>query len=411
MSGRPTVLFLSHLLPYPPHAGAPSRTFNVLRQLSREFDVALVMFSRRSHQRDAATRERSRAALEQQSITAWPAASIPSEDSLGRRIWDHVRSVATSRAYLDFQYRSADFRTQLRDALSRRRPKLIHLDSIDLHGWLDELPDVPTTCTHHDIESHALQRRATRSGSAPMRWYLEHQATLVERLERTLCPTFAANLVMSPLDGQRLARVAPGSRTVVVPNGVDLQYFAPQPHLTPDDERVVFIGSTFSHANSDAVEFLLADIWPRVRRRRPFATLMIVGGCSAAERHRFETSPGVTCVGRVDDIRPYVGPAACSVAPLRVGGGTRIKILDSWALGRAVVSTTLGCEGLEYAERHNILVRDEPDAFADAIVEVLSDERLRIDLGVHGRRTVERRYSWDGVGHALAQTYHGLLTA
>src|SRR5437867_5335530 len=249
MSSRPTVLFLSHLLPYPPHAGAASRTYNVLRQLSLEFDVAVVMFSRLSHQRDAAAREHSRAALEQPSIKAWPAAPIPSEHSRARRVWDHLRSVVTSRSYLHFQYHSGDFRARLRDALSRAQPALIHIDSIDLHGWMNELPDRPTTCTHHDIESHALQRRAERS-SAPVRWYIRHQASLVERVERTLCPSFAANLVMSPLDAERLVAIAPGSRTVVVPNGVDVQYFQPDPDLALDPERVVFIGSTFSHANS-----------------------------------------------------------------------------------------------------------------------------------------------------------------
>jgi polysaccharide biosynthesis protein PslH len=409
MTSRPNLLFLSHFLPYPPDSGATIRTFNVLKQLQKEFDVTLLAFSRRNHQPDASSRGVSVHALRGTGLEAFEAVPIASEHSRTRMVCDHVRSVLTQRAYTFYQYQSTAFRQQLRSALSQRAPRLIHLDSIDLHNVLPELPSRPIVCTHHDIESHALRQRAARTSPAALGWYVRHQAGLVERTERALCPRFALNLVMSELDQQRLTTLSPGAKVAVAPNGVDTTFFTPSPNGTDPTGQVLFVGHTSFGPNRDAVAFFLTDIWPRVRARRPSATLHLIGRGTTADHAHFGSHPGVVAHDYVHDVRPHFTKADCSVVPIRFGGGTRIKILDAWAMGRAVISTSVGCEGLRAVHGENILICDIPAEFADAVTEVLANAELRAHLGECGRRTVEALYSWDRVGTGIRELYSQLI--
>jgi glycosyltransferase involved in cell wall biosynthesis len=163
--------------------------------------------------------------------------------------------------------------------------------------------------------------------------------------------------------------------------------------------------------NRDAVDFFLADAWPLIRRRCPESTFHLIGKNSVDDKARFENHPGVTCNGHVPDIRPHLAEAAVSIVPIRVGGGTRLKILDGWSMGKAVVSTSIGCEGLETVDGRNILIRDDPTEFAEAVVQVLRDRDLRDRLGHEARKTAEERYAWRVVGRKLVGSYQDLLAA
>jgi len=406
---RPRLLFVSHCLPYPPDSGVTIRTYNVLRQLGQKFDVTVLAYSRRNHQPDARARAAARDALRGAGIEALEPVPIASEHSRMRRVGDHLRSVIAGRAYTYYQYRSERFRRQLREVLTRGKPELVHLDSIDVHGALDDLPGLPSACTHHDIESHALRRRAEHASSAVLRWYIGHQADLVARTERVLCPGFAANLVTSELDALRLRTIAPECSIALAPNGVDTAYFTPTSNGRPATGVVLFVGHTFFEPNRDAVEFFLADIWPRVRSRCRAASFHTIGRGSPTDRVRFAAHEGVTIHDYVPDVRPHFADADCVIVPIRFGGGTRIKILDAWAMGRAVVSTTVGCEGLSARDGENILVRDTPEDLADAVTEVIASPALREHLGCEGRRTVEQLYSWEIVGARIRELYSTLV--
>lgn len=408
MSARSSILFLSQCLPYPPHSGVTSRTFNVLKQLQQEFDVVLLAYFRRNHQPDPDARQAARRALEKCVTRVGTPVAIRAEHAITRRLWDHLRSVLTGRAYTYYEHESRDYRDQLQRALAEAPPALIHLDGLNLHGWLPDLPPVPQVCTHHNIESDVLRLRAARTTSPLLRRYVLHQAGLVAGLERRLSPRFRLNVMMSELDGERLRRLAPGARTIVVPNGVDTTFFVPDPSRAVVPGRAVFLGGTYVFPNRDGVEYLLQDIWPDIRAAYPAATLQLIGQTPEEDRARYERVSGVACLGFVPDVRPHVAEAGCCVVPLRVGGGTRLKILDAWAMGKAVVSTSLGCEGLETVDGDNILVRDDPKDFARAVVDVLSDAGLRNKLERNARKTAERRYSWDSIGERLRAAYRDI---
>jgi glycosyltransferase involved in cell wall biosynthesis len=409
MSSRPRVLVLSQCLPYPPDSGVTNRTFNVLRQLQREFDVVVLPYHRRNHQPNAEALQAARAALEGYVTRVAAPVPIRAEHAIVRRAWDHGRSVLSGRAYTYYEYASGQYRDQLQRALSESPPALVHLDSLVLHRWLPYLPAVPLVCTHHNIESDVLRLRAARTRSPLLARYILHQSAKVEATERRLVAGFRANVMMSQQDAERLRRLSPRARTVVVPNGVDTTFFVPEVGRPAIPGRIAFLGPTYLFPNRDGMEYLLEQMWPQIRSAIPGATLRLIGKSPAADRARFDAVPGVACLGLVPDIRPHLAEAGCCVVPLRVGGGTRLKILDSWAMGKAVVSTSLGCEGLDAVDGENILIRDDPKAFAEAVAAVLTDAGLRRRLERNARQTVEARYSWDMIGERLRAAYHEII--
>jgi len=408
MTARPRLLVLAQSLPYPPHSGVANRTFNVLRQLRVEYDVDLVAFFRTNHQPDNAAREAAWRSLRKVAASVAEPTPIPNEHSAVRKMWDHLRSLASGRAYTYYEYDSRAFAERLQATLRARRPDLVHLDSLDLHRWLPDLPRAPIACTHHNLESELLRRYALGLTPALLRRYVLAQADRVEAVERELCPRLALNVMVSAVDAEKLRVVAPGAPTAIVPNGTDTDYFQPADAASIPG-RVVFVGPTYSHPNRDAVELLLHDIWPRVRAADRHACLRLIGRNAAMDQARYAVEPGVRPLGHVPDIRPAVAEARCCVVPIRIGGGTRLKILDAWAMGKAVVSTSIGCEGLDAVDGENILIRDAPDAFAGAVLDVLHDATLRARLERNARRTALEIYSWIVVGRRIRAAYNQLL--
>ncbi len=406
---RSRILFLSQCLPFPPHSGVTKRTYHILQELQREFDVTLVAFSRRDHQPDAASLARAAEVLRGELSDVLNPVPINSEYSIARKLRNHAWSVLSREPYVFYEYGDARFGQELRQAVVRARPDMIHVDSLDLYRWLPSLPMLPTACTHHSIESELLRLQSDHFPNRVVRSYMDHQADLLEKVERRLCPRFDLNVMTSEADAERLRALARGARTTVIPNGVDVDFFRPG---SPEDVvpgRVAFLGPTYMFPNRDAVDFFLADAWPLIRQRCPESTFHLIGKNSVDDKVRFESHAGVTCNGHVPDIRPHFAKTAVSVVPIRVGGGTRLKILDAWSMGKAVVATSVGCEGLETVDGRNILIRDDPREFAEAVVQVLRDRDLRDRLGGEARKTAEELYAWRVVGRKLVGFYQDLL--
>ena len=408
---RKRVLFLSQCLPFPPHSGVTNRTYHILQELERAFDVTLIAFSRRNHQPDSAARSSSTEKLRKEVTRVMEPVPIESEWSVPARLKVHSSSLLSGKPYTFFDYGNPEFGRQIRLAVERARPDIVHMDSMDLYRWLPLLPEVPIACTHHNVESELLRSRADRIERRLLSAYIRHQGDLVESVERELCGRFDLNITTSDTDARRLEALAPTARTSVIPNGVDVDFFCPTPAQQIVPGRVVFLGPTYMFPNRDAVQFFLGSMWGQIQHDEPAATLHVIGKNGSGDKDNFEGSPAVVCHGYVPDVRPHFAEAACSIVPLRVGGGTRLKILDAWAMGKAIVSTSVGCEGLETIDGGNILIRDDPGEFASAVSQVLRDESLRNRLARNGRRTAEEVYAWPVVGRKLNALYEALLGA
>ena len=406
---RKRILFLSQCLPYPPFSGVTRRTYNIVSQLAMGFDVTLLAFYRKNHQRDGAELQKARDALGNIVEEVLEPSPITSEEARWRSGYNHLRSVATGRAYTYYEYESESFRQQLEREVEATQPDLVHVDSMDLYRWLERVGDITTTCTHHSIESELLKLRGMRLGNPITRKYAQWQAGQLRQVEERYAPRVSMNLMMSTLDARRLEEVAPGSQTAVVHNGVNAEWFKVQSSIPVRSREIVFVGPLYMYPNWDGIRLFVRESWPVIRRKDPEATLTLVGRATSAQVAELEAEDGVQVLGFVPDIRPFIAGAQCCIAPLHIGGGTRLKILEYWAMGKPVVSTAIGCEGLRAKDGGNILVRDEPEAFADAVIDLLSDADFAESLGVNARATVEAEYTWDRIGTDLRRLYNDLL--
>ena len=402
MRSKPKLLFLCQTLPYPTDGGVWIRTYHVLRLLSRAFDIAALCFERAGSSGDT---------------TDWAVAAGP--DALGRfaqvevfgipqkhcRVrfaWDHLRSVASGHVYTTYLYDSKPFRARLTEVLRSTAFDVVHVDSLDLAAYLPACGQIPIVCVHHDIESRLLGRRAALDRNGWRAAYLRYQARLMAGVERRWCGHIALNVTVSEQDEEVLMRSVPDARICVVPNGVDLDEFRPAP---AEGRGVAFVGGTSPFPNLDALRYFCEDILPHLGRAAPDLAVRWIGRASPEQIVAYRDQFGIELTGYVDDVRKAMAGAACHIVPLRIGGGTRLKILNAWAMGKPVVTTSVGCEGLHALDDDNILIRDDPRAFAAAILAVLQDAGLRKRLVVRGRETVERLYSWEAIGGAMIDAY------
>ena len=210
-------------------------------------------------------------------------------------------------------------------------------------------------------------------------------------------------------DERRLLDEIPEARTAVIPNAADVDYYQPRPTDPPPDGRtVVYFGLLSTVPNVDGVIHFVQHIWPRIAEAHPEARCKIIGARPSPSLLAL-AGPRVELTGFVPDLRPHLAAAAAVVVPLRLGGGTRLKIVEAMAMGKAVVSTTLGAEGIEAVPGRDILIADQPKAFADAVNGLLAEPGLAKRIGQAARQLAVERYSWSGAARALEGFYRQIL--
>jgi sugar transferase (PEP-CTERM/EpsH1 system associated) len=397
------VLFLSQIIPYPPHGGVLQRGYNLLRELGRAAEVHLLAYHHPDELPSEKVEESRRALLafcdKVEYAPLWPKAS-----SLHRAA-ALAMTTFSNQPFSVVAHRSAAFANLVAAALRDSPPDIVHVDTVALCPFAPPGSSAaPRVLTHHNIESILMARRAEAEPRAAARAFLRREAAKLRRYEAAVSPTFDLNVVVSPRDAEALAAIAPGTRTVLVPNGVDTEYFAPED--SPEEEALIYTGGLNMFANRDAVLHFLQEAWPRITSRRPRVRFFAVGQEPPPELQAIAAAdPRVVVTGYVPDIRPFVRKAAVYVVPLRVGGGTRLKVLDAMALGKAMVSTSIGCEGIEVRAGEHLVIADTADAFADATVALLEDNERRRRLGRAARELVERRYGWRIIGASLIDAY------
>jgi polysaccharide biosynthesis protein PslH len=398
------VLFLSQIVPYPPHGGVLQRGYNLLRELGRNTRVHLLAFVHPDVLPTETACRESLGALQKFCETVeyfplWPKASPV------HRVAGLAASALLSRPFSVLAHRSASFRRRVSELIDAKEYDLIHVDTIALAQFVELRQPIATVLTHHNIESQLMERRARAESRLLAKWFLQRETDKLRSYEAAMAPGFDLNLFVSQPDEQTLLERVPGLRTAIVPNGVDVEYFTPA--QGQDSPALIYTGGMNMFANRDAVMFFLNEIWPLIRQQMPAVRFFAVGQDPPKDLLALAARDNqVVVTGYVDDIRPLVRDAAVYVVPLRVGGGTRLKVLDAMAMGKAMVSTSIGCEGLEVVPDEHLLVADRPERFAERTVMLLGDRDRRLALGRAARDLVERRYSWGRVGQQLMQAYH-----
>jgi glycosyltransferase involved in cell wall biosynthesis len=408
---RLNLLFLAPFAPSPPTFGAQRRVEGLMAALGRRHEITVVSVVPEDHDARAAERAMreysSDVVLVKTPTFSWESAgwqllkvrSLLSSRSLVRMFYDLrvVREVLdrllSARAYdvVNVEFPFLAFHALARSPRGRRAPRLV----------LDE----------HNIEFDLGRQQARDGTGVARRIYNAINWRKIRREEIKIWTEFDAVAFCSAAD-QALARsLVPAMRSAVVPNAVNVEYFKPRPTDPPSDgSTVLFFGALNYFPNQDGLLYLLREVWPLIEKNNPKARLKIVGQHPTPQilAHR---GPRVEVAGTVDDLRPHLASAAVSIAPLRIGGGTRFKILEAMALAKPVVSTSVGAEGIEAEPGRHILLGDDPVSFAAAVSRVLGDPQLGARLGRDGRALVEERYSWDSAAQALEGLYREVLGA
>lgn len=391
------VLVVDEAPPHPPDSGKRLRTWHLLRRLAQRHQVVLLCYGAS----DAAS-ARAIAALAEAGIECHLVAPPP--DPQGWRL--HARLLANCLSpwpYSVAKHHTRRFQAALQELCRRRHFDLVQVEWTPYASHLHRL-EVPHLIASHNIEAQIWRRRAAAAPSRTERLYFHWQAAKMERFERQAFRRAQFVTTVSTLDRDDALRFGAAGASVVA-NGVDTQQLQPaRTGMVPD--RMLFLGSLDWHPNQDAVEDFVDNILPRIRAARPQAHLQVVGRRpSPALRRRLAGREGVELIGDVGEVRPWLQAAAAVVVPLRIGGGSRIKIIEALAMEKAVVTTTIGAEGLDVQDGTHLRIADGPAGFAQATLQLLESPEAALQLGRAGRRWARERHDWDDCALALEQAW------
>ncbi len=388
---------------WPPNAGGRLRSFHILGELSRRHQVTVVTTRGVGDDPDALAAALSRC---EQVMSVPHAAPKPGE---ARFVAALLRSWLSVRPVHFWRWRVP--------ALRRKVEAMLASGGVDLcvADFLNATPNIPTAGPTpivffaHNVE-HVIWKRMGRVD--PRLWWrtaLALEWRKMRRWEAHACAQASLTLAVSPRDRDMLAALAPGARVFAIPTGVDPAHFAPN-GVVESPAHLVFTGSMDWYPNEDAILYFLDEILPAIRREIPAVSFTVAGRNPTPRLRSAAAASGVRVTGTVDDIRPHIAEAAVYVVPLRIGGGTRLKLFEALAMGKAVVSTKIGAEGLPLTAGRHFVAADDPAAFASATVSLLRDPGRRKALGDAGRRLVTERYSWSQVAREFEARCEELVT-
>jgi glycosyltransferase involved in cell wall biosynthesis len=397
------VLFLTPYLPTPPRFGGQRRLHGLMAEVARKHEVLSLSFVD-PNQEPAHAAE----SLRETGAYCRRVVTVPNrllEVAGAEKRARQLRSLFGFRSYEYAVNRMQAMQVALDGVLARERPDVVQVEFAQMAVYrFGRKGQGPRLCLdEHNIEYDVLRRTAGADVGLVRRAYNAVDWRKLRAEERSAWRAFDGCVVTSARDEQLMARDAPTVRTAVVPNGVDIDSFIPS-DVPPEPDTVLFFGAINYYPNTDGLLFFLREGWPALKARRPGARLRIVGPKPPPSIATWP-DPSVEVVGYVDDVRKEIARAAVIVAPLRIGGGTRLKVLEAMALGKAIVSTTLGAEGIDTTHERDVLIADDGEGLAAQLARVLADDALARRLGSAARKLAVDRYSWRAATDTLLQFY------
>lgn len=402
------VLWFSHLVPYPETGlGVLQRSYHLVRELARAHQVYLLAFVQRKIITELLGDVETGLQRAQKHLEEYCARvqflPIPSDGSRLGMAWLAARSLAGAHPYTIRWLLSGTARRLATDWNASIDFDVVHLDTLSLAPYRNIFTRGAKSLDHHNIESEMMLRRARIETHPLKRLYFRQEGLRLQRYEQRVCPQFDLNITCSTLDTERLKRLSPELRATEVPNGVDTEYFRPG----GEQERplsLVFAGNLSWYPNAAAMLFFAESVWPALKKELPGVSMDVIGAnpsprllTLAARDKDFRVR------GFVPDVRPYINRAALYVCPIRDGGGTKLKILDALAMGKAIVAHPIACEGIGVRDGHDVLFAREPGEFVRTIARLLGSPQTRQQLSDNARLLAEASYSYAVIGRKLVK--------
>lgn len=383
------LLVVSSWFPYPPDNGSKLRAYHLLRELSKRHAITLLSFAEPGEEKN----------VDGLTDICRAVRTVPGNPFKAGRL-KGIRGLLSPlpRSYL--QTYSPAMQSLVNEAAGAGHDQAALALQLGAALYLEPVRKSPRVFEEAEVtvlrEQFTSQRHPLKRLRYGLTWWK------FARFMRRFVDRFEAATVVSDNEREQLARIGCDARRIaVIPNGVDAADLKIEETVQPDS--LIYPGAVTYSANYDAVHYFLAEVFPLIRRARPEVKLAVTGATGGAPG-RLDGLPdrqGVSFTGYVPDVKPVIAGSAVCVVPLRIGGGTRLKIVQSMALGTPVVSTSKGAEGLAVTPDENILIADTPQRFAEQVLRILGNPALRARLSENGRRLIERQYTWDRIALQL----------
>jgi glycosyltransferase involved in cell wall biosynthesis len=399
------ILFVTPFLPSPPRFGGQRRLDGLMRSLAKNHDVSLISFT--------ASDEFKAMSIEATEAYCNDVTIFPDMELVARRDKRllQARSLLSLHSYEHLLVaRRREFLARLQQLIDSGGFDIVQVEFVQMAALKFRLPSgrrFRTVLDEHNIEFDIVKRTANASVSPGRRLYSAVDWRKLKREEVSAWQRFDGVTVTSQRDAAILSALEPKTNVVVVPNGVDIELF--QPNSTPPEPAsLLFFGAMNYYPNQDGLSYFLERIFPLILAKRPNTKLRVVG--PAPESVKRLQNANIEVTGFVDAVEPYIDAATAVIVPLRLGGGTRLKIVEAMAKAKPIISTRVGAEGIDVVNGESALLADEPQEFARHVESVLSDEGLAHRLGAAARKLAEDRYSWPALVAGLERFYAQLLT-
>jgi len=407
------ILWLSHLVPYPPKGGVLQRSYYLLKEVARHHDVHLLAFNQKDLMKLFYDTQSSGLKDTQKQLESFcdsvEFANIPCDTNPTQKKMLALRSIFTKEPYTINWLESKEFTLLLKKYLAEFDFDFVHFDTISLAPYLKYCQEIPTSLDHHNIESHMLFRRSTKESNFLKKLYFWQEAKRLEKYEQLNCPNFTFHITCSDIDKERLNSLSPDSAVHTIPNGVDIDYFDPEP-ISIKEDKLLFVGTLSWYPNIEAVLFITNEIWPLLKKQMPHVQVDIIGANPPQEIVDLAKSdPNLHIHGFVDDIRPFFKKSKCYVCPIKDGGGTKLKIIDALSMGMAIIADEIACEGIDLRNNKDVIFADTAESYVEKIVQVLTNDDQRKSLEDKARDRAKESYSYTSIGEDLSNLYNKYL--
>jgi polysaccharide biosynthesis protein PslH len=323
---------------------------------------------------------------------------------------NYLRLSLSSLPYSIAKYSPPHVKQRLASVLRSQIFDVLLIDFVGAGAVVPWEADIPKVVFTHNVEATIWKRHAEIAKNPVWRAVFRREHRRMEATEIDYLGRAQHVLTVSDTDAEAFREHLPQQRITTIPTGVDAEYFKPQ--NLEEEDHIVFTGSMDWMPNEDGMIYFVEDVLPLIREERPNSALWIVGRSPSARiLHLGSKDPLIRVTGRVDDVRPYIARGTAYIVPLRVGSGTRLKIFEAMAMGKAVVSTTIGAEGLPLSHGSNGFLADSPEEFARCTCRLLGDRNLRQSIGSAARELVLRSFSWDAVARKFGDALQAAVDA
>jgi polysaccharide biosynthesis protein PslH len=383
------ILFLSTRSPYPLISGHSLRTYHILKGAAQNHNVTLVTFVQLpKHELKEENLQHLRSFCKE----VYPF-KISSDFSRLKFASGLFMNLFSFEPFVAKKYNVPEVRGKIREILNTEKIDLVHVDMLPLSVYINEFEELPKILVNHNVESVRLYRWYQTESNPVKKAYLGIQYPKLRSFEKSAMEKFDCCVTVSEKDKELLREMGVKNSIVVVPNGTDTTFFKPMGRKKIDNS-VLWLGHMDVHTNKDAVIYFWREILPLLQKQYPQVRMTFVGSAPPEEIADAASRNGhIKVTGFVDDVRPYIDEAEVMVVPLRIGSGTRLKILDAMAMGKAIVSTSVGCEGLEVTDGDNILIADTPKEVAKRTALLLRNPAIRQKIENNARKVAEN-YDW-----------------